>query len=106
MPTLGSLRDEAMRVIERHPGLDIVLCHFFFMADDIDRADALLSAHPKVKLDLTPGSEMYYHFSRDPDAWSDFFNRYNERILFGSDSVVAVCMASSTSCASASSFLM
>ena len=56
------------------------------MADDIDRADALLSAHPKVKLDLTPGSEMYYHFSRDPDAWSDFFNRYNERILFGSDS--------------------
>ena len=85
MPTLEQLRAETERVLDRHPGLDLVLCHFFFMADDLERLDAFLGRYENVKLDLTPGSEMFYHFSQRPDAWRDFFIRHSGRILFGTD---------------------
>ncbi len=84
-PPLEQIRAEVASLVEKHPGLDLTLCHFFFLGDDMERADRLLRDHPNVKLDLTPGVEMYDFFSRNPDAWRDFFHRHAKRLIFGSD---------------------
>ena len=85
-PSLELLRSETENVLSRHPDLDLTLCHFFFMADEPKRALLFMRAHPNVSLDLTPGSEMYYEFSKDIPFWRDFFMENEKRILFGSDS--------------------
>ena len=85
VPSLKLLRAEFRRVLERHPDLDVALCHFCFLADEPERAEKLMERYPRVFLDLTPGSEMYYWFSQRPDFWRDFFVRYQKRILFGTD---------------------
>lgn len=38
-----------------------------------------------VRFDLAPGIEMLYNTSRNPDAARDFFIRYSDRIIFGTD---------------------
>lgn len=84
-PTLGRLRAETEGILHKHPSLDLVLCHFYFIADDCEAADRFLTSHPTVSFDLTPGSEMYAGFTKHPDEWRDFFRRHRRRILFGTD---------------------
>ena len=38
-----------------------------------------------MSFDLTPGIEMLYNLSRDPDASRAFFCEYADRIVFGTD---------------------
>ena len=85
MPSLAALRAETEGILEKHPALDLTLCHFYFIADDCEAAERFLEAHPSVSFDLTPGSEMYAGFTKHPDEWRDFFRRHRRRILFGTD---------------------
>ena len=85
-PTLERLRAEVDGILRKFPALDLTLCHFYFMAGDLERADRFLDEHPTVSFDLTPGSEMYYHFSQRSDEWRDFFTRHRKRLFFGTDS--------------------
>ena len=55
------------------------------MSADIDRASKYLEKWPSVNFDVTPGMEMYVNFSKRPDEWRDFFIKYQNRILFGTD---------------------
>ena len=50
------------------------------------KAERVMEKYPNVCFDLTPGWEMYLGFSRDIDAWRDFFICHSDRILFGTDS--------------------
>jgi len=86
--TYASLEDlygQVDDVLDRFGGLQVTLPHFYFLSDDRPRAESLLARYPNVRLDLTPGSEMYVNFSRDPAGWRAFFERYADRILFGTD---------------------
>jgi hypothetical protein len=83
--SLEELYGQVADVLGRFAGLQVTLAHFYFLSDDRPRAEALLDRHPNVRLDVTPGSEMYVNFSRDPGGWRDFFERYRDRILFGTD---------------------
>lgn len=76
---------EVLRVLERHPKLKVIFAHFFFMSAGLPRLAGLLERFPNMCVDLTPGIEMYHNFSRDPGAARDFFLKYQERILFGTD---------------------
>jgi predicted TIM-barrel fold metal-dependent hydrolase len=76
---------EVDHVLERHPELCIIFAHFYFLSADLERAGRFLDAHPKVCLDLTPGSEMYDHFTRNWDAARDFFLHYADRLVYGTD---------------------
>jgi predicted TIM-barrel fold metal-dependent hydrolase len=84
-PSLEQIRAEAENVLERHPALRVVFAHFYFLSDDLPRAEALLAGHPNVGIDLTPGTEMYVNFMRDPEAWAPFLASHCERVLFGTD---------------------
>ncbi len=88
-PSLESLRKEALNVIKLHPNLPIILAHFFFLAEDLDRAGRLLNDHPNVMFDLAPGVEMFFGFSKDLGRSREFFTKYADRILFGTDRGVA-----------------
>ena len=76
---------EVAEVLARHPRLQIIFAHFYFLSADLDRAARFLDEHPTVHFDLAPGIEMLYNLSRDPEASGAFFTRYADRIVFGTD---------------------
>jgi len=82
-----TLYAESCRVVEQFPRLNVVFAHFYFLSADLPRAAAFLDAHPRVCFDITPGTEMYYHFSAQAASWREFFVRYQDRILFGTDNM-------------------
>jgi predicted TIM-barrel fold metal-dependent hydrolase len=84
-PTNQSLYDECERVLAAFPTLKIIFAHFYFLSDFLDRAAALLDRFPNVHLDLAPGIEMLHNFSKRPQAARDFFLKYQDRIVFGTD---------------------
>ena len=76
---------ETLQMLDKHPKLKVILAHFFFLADDIGKAAYVLDTYPNVRFDLTPGWEMFIHFSKNIEEWRKFFIKYSNRILFGTD---------------------
>ena len=84
-PTKQQIDAEINGVFKRHPRLNLILPHFFFLADRLNDAATLLDAHPTFSFDLAPGVEMYHNFTANRDAAREFSIRYADRIIFGSD---------------------
>ncbi|MFB3879787.1 MAG: amidohydrolase family protein [Armatimonadota bacterium] len=84
-PSKEQLYAECHHVLEQHPKLPVIFAHFHFLSADLPRAAALLDRFPNVCFDLTPGSEMYPNFSSRPDDTRDFFLKYHDRLVFGTD---------------------
>lgn len=80
-----TLYSEVEEVLKRHPNLKIIFAHFYFLSADLPRAGRFLETHKNTYLDLAPGIEMLYNFSKDPEASRDFFQAQQDRILFGTD---------------------
>lgn len=76
---------QVLNVVERHPGLKVIFAHFFFLSAQLERLGGYLDRFPNMHVDLTPGIEMYFNFARDPQQTRDFFLRYQDRILLGTD---------------------
>ncbi len=76
---------EAEGVLRKFPGLRVIFAHFFFLSADVDRADRFLERWPNVSFDITPGMEMFHNFTKRPDEWRDFFTKWADRIIFGTD---------------------
>ncbi len=72
----------------------MIFAHFFFLSAQLPRLAELFERFPNMHVDLTPGIEMYHNFSRNPQATRDFFLRYQERILFGTDIGAKALLAS------------
>jgi len=83
--TKEELYAEVDEVLARHPRLKIIFAHFYFLSADLPRAARFFDEHPTVHFDLAPGIEMLYNISRDPEGGREFFTRYADRILFGTD---------------------
>ena len=80
-----TLYAEVDEVLEKYPDLNIIFAHFYFLSADLPRASRFMDAHPRVCFDLTPGIEMLYNMSHDVDATRDFFLKYADRIVYGTD---------------------
>ena len=76
---------QVLNVLERHKRLKIVFAHFFFLSAQLDRLDTILSRYPEVMVDLTPGIEMYENFSENLEKTKAFFEKYHDRIAYGTD---------------------
>lgn len=83
--TLAGLRDEVEGVLEKFPNLRLTLAHFYFMSEDWDFAEDFMARHPRVQVDLTPGTEMFRGFTANYDRARRFFYTYADRILYGTD---------------------
>jgi hypothetical protein len=84
-PSLKELYVEIENVLGDHSRLKIALCHFLFMSPDLEAADDFLSGYPNACLDLSLGVELMYNISRRREDYREFFRRYDDRILFGTD---------------------
>ena len=84
-PTKEALYQEVDNVLARHPGLKVIFAHFYFLSADLERAGRFFDAHPNVCFDLTPGNEMISNFTRNYEAAREFFVRYQDRLVYGTD---------------------
>lgn len=84
-PSLDELFEQVEDVVTRFPKLHLILAHFYFHSHRMADAAAFLDRHPCVSFDICPGTEMYLNFSKDPAGSREFFMRYQDRLIFGTD---------------------
>ncbi len=84
------LQAEALAILDKFPGLNMVFAHFFFLSGDIGKASETLDKYPNLSYDITPGTEMYVNFSRNAQEWRRFFIKYQDRLLFGTDNSIRI----------------
>lgn len=80
------IKEEAEKVFQKHPDLNLILAHFYFMSDDLGKAAKFLDTYPNICFDLSPGIEMYHNFSGKIDETRSFFAKYADRLIYGTDS--------------------
>ncbi|OJX40519.1 MAG: hypothetical protein BGO78_05890 [Chloroflexi bacterium 44-23] len=76
---------QVINVLTRFPKLKIIFAHFFFLSSQLERLAGYLDRFPNMHVDLTPGIEMYHNFTQDSQKSRDFFIKYQDRILYGTD---------------------
>jgi predicted TIM-barrel fold metal-dependent hydrolase len=84
-PSKQDLYGEVDSILMRHPNLKIIFAHFYFLSVNLERAASFLDAHPGVCFDLAPHMGMYRDFSRASGAARSFFFRFQDRIIYGTD---------------------
>ncbi|WP_082190213.1 amidohydrolase family protein [Frateuria defendens] len=72
------------RVIARHPRTTFVLMHVGNQAETLDAVSACLDRHPNVHADI---SARIGELGRQPRQARRFFERHQDRLLFGTDAV-------------------
>ena len=70
------------RVIARHPSTTFVAAHVAASSEHLARAAQLLETYPNVHLDI---SARVSELGRQPYTAREFFLRFSDRILFGTD---------------------
>lgn len=83
-PSKQQLTNEVFALLEKHPKLKLGLAHFGFMSYDINEAERFLNFE-NTFFDLTPGGEQLIKMAETWDEWLSFFNKYQDRIVYGSD---------------------
>lgn len=73
------------RVLGRHPRLRILFPHFFFFSAQLERLSKIFDSCPNVYTDITPGIELYFNLSDRQKQAREFFEKYNNRICYGTD---------------------
>lgn len=85
--TKEQIYEETIDVLERFPGLRISFAHFLFLSADRERLSSFMERYPRMGLDIVSGTEMYFNFTKDPAGWREFFLKYQDRIIFGTDNM-------------------
>lgn len=83
-PTKDELTEEVFAILRKYPQLRLTLAHFGFMSDDISVAERFMSYQNTI-FDLTPGGEQLLNMAKKWDKWSPFFEKYQDRIVYGTD---------------------
>lgn len=86
-PAYGEQYAACEHFLTEFPRLRIIFPHFFFMADDLPRLEVFMRRHENMMLDITPGSELYFHLSEAPERARAFFVEFADRILYGTDTM-------------------
>lgn len=76
---------QVFAVLERHPKLRILFPHFLFFSEQLERLGNILDKYINVRVDITPGSELFYNLSENQAEAIRFFEQYQDRICFGTD---------------------
>lgn len=84
-PEKETLYNEINGILTKFPRIHFIFAHFYFLSDFLLRASEFMDKWKNVSFDITPGREMYENFSKDPKGWKEFFTKYKDRIIFGTD---------------------
>jgi hypothetical protein len=76
---------QVWNVLLRHPRLNLTLPHLFFLSAQLPRLTQWMERFPRLRVDLTPGIELYENLSRTPEETRTFFAQFSNRIQYGTD---------------------
>ena len=79
------IQRQAEIILERHPNIKVTFAHFFFNAKNPEYLISLFEKYPNMCIDITPGTEMYLSFNENYEYYREFFTKYSDRILLGTD---------------------
>ena len=79
-------------LLAKHPLLNITLAHFYFCSGKPQKLIDIFEKYKKVNVDVTPGGEMFVDFANNPEYYKEFFNKYYDRIEFGTDGDFPRCV--------------
>ena len=72
-------------ILERHPKIKFIFAHLYFMSAQLPRLEGLLDKYPNLMVDITPGLEIYINLSKNLEEAKAFFEKYQDRIMYGTD---------------------
>jgi Amidohydrolase len=74
------------RLLAKHPGMRFVGVHLASLEWNVDRLAAFLDAHPTASVDVAARiGQLQYQSQRDRRRVRDFFVKYQDRLMYGSD---------------------
>ena len=82
-PSKQELLDERNRIIERHPRTTFLALHVANWPENLDAVSAWLDRYPNMMVELGAREA---ELGREPRRTAKFFQDYQDRILFGTDS--------------------
>ena len=82
-PSDRELQEARQRMIKKHPKTTFVLCHLG-NSENLDNVSRWLEECPNLHVDI---SARIGELGRQPRRSRDFFERYQDRIMFGTDAV-------------------
>ncbi|MBC7897690.1 MAG: amidohydrolase family protein [Cytophagaceae bacterium] len=82
-PAFEQLMEERDNMVKRNPKTTFVIAHMGWHANDLGRLGKMMDAMPNL---MTEVGAVLYDIGRQPRAARDFFEKYQDRILFGKDS--------------------
>ena len=82
-PGFETMMEERNRRFARHPGTNFISAHMGWHANDLGRLGRLLDRMPNVYVET---GAILYELGRQPWTAREFFESYQDRILFGKDS--------------------
>ena len=84
-PSNAELYRQVDALLEKHPNLNLCLAHFFFCSEKPEKLEEMFAKYPNLCIDITPGGEMYMGFNKRREYYREFFTKYADRIIFGTD---------------------
>ena len=84
-PDFWEVVDQVNSILDKYPKLNVTFAHFFFFAKYPEKLEAMFKKYENMAVDITPGGEMYFAFEDNHDFYVDFFKKYSNRILVGTD---------------------
>lgn len=79
------IKNQVFQILKDYPKLSLTLAHFFFCGKEPQILEKLFDQYPNLCVDLTPGGEMYVEFEKNSSYYKKFFNKYSDRLIFGTD---------------------
>ena len=83
--TWDELMEQQRNLISKHPKTTFIVAHFGWYGNDLDRLGQLLEDHPNMNVEF---GAIIAELGRQPRRAKQFFEKYQDRILFGKDSWV------------------
>ena len=72
-------------LLKKHPKLRITFAHFYFLSNNLEYLSKLFDTYPNIAVDITPGIELFTNLSANIENAKTFFNKYSDRIIYGTD---------------------
>lgn len=90
---INNYGEELENVLKAYPDLVVSIPHFMVSSRNLEKAEHILDTYPNTYTDISFGYDPYFaagfrRISKDPQKYIDFFKKYPDRILFGSDMVL------------------
>ena len=80
-----ALMQQQQNIVKKNPETTFIIAHFGWYANDLDQLGKLLDTYPNMNVEF---GAIIAELGRQPRRAKQFFERYQDRILFGKDSWV------------------